>query len=522
MTNPGAAERTGFQRWLVLITTCLACYVVGWNTTAVMTALPDIKADLNLGDVAGQWVVNIYMLGVAVLVVIMGRFSDIFGKVNVFTAGLILFAAGSFCIMAAEDFAIVMIGRIGQGIGAAALMSSSVALIQVTTDEDRRPFAIGIWAGILAFALGAGPLAGGFLTEEITWRAIFAFDVIFLAIAALLLFRVIKLGLLNPQPHHDSSVDYIGAAFLVATLGPLVYALSAGEAIGWNSNLILGLAVVSVIAAIAFIMRERHATVPLVHFKFFRFRRYRAATVGMFIDGLALIASLYFLNLYIQSPDGLNMLAYWAGAALLPFSATYFVLAVTLPKWLGKSTLRWPIAIGLVLIAVGFWLLGQTTDQMTYGDIWWRLGILGLGMGLTFPLLPVVGLRPLSDEHAGQGSGVINMCFYLGISAGLAAGSAIAGHIREYAVRATVASFADAPANSETLINTVSHGSLSQAKKALAQLPTGEAAAIEKTLDVIGASALSGVMAAFAIAAIIAAVACFWLLRDAPKAPGEQ
>ncbi len=522
MTDPVALERTGLNRWLVVITTCLACYVVGWNTTAVMTALPDIKADLNLGDVAGQWIVNIYMLGVASLVVIMGRFADIFGKLSIFAAGIILFATGSICIMAAEDVVLVMIGRVGQGVGAAALMASSVALIQVTTAEKDRSFAIGIWAGVIAFALGAGPLMGGFLTELVTWRAIFACDVLALAAVALLFVCVKSLGLVTPQLHPNERVDYLGAALFVAALGPLVYALSAGEAIGWTSVQILSLFAVALVAGAVFVVQELRVSVPLIHFKFFRFRRYRAATVGMFIDGLALIAALYFLNLYIQSPGGLDMLAYSAGAALLPFSAPYFLLSVTLPHWIGNTTLRWPIAAGLVLIAVGFWFLAQTTEQMTYGDIWWRLGLVGFGMGLTFPLLPAVGLRPLADENAGQGSGVINMCFYLGISCGLAAGSAIAGHIREYAVRATVAGFSQTPANSETLIDRISHGSASQAKQALAQFPAGEASKIDHTLNTIGASALSGVMVAFAIAAIVAAVVCFWLLRDAPKAAGER
>jgi MFS family permease len=123
-----------------------------------MTALPAIKADLDLTTLAQQWVMNIYMLSATVLVAIMGRFSDIFGKLNVFMFGLAIFGLGSTADLIADDFIIFLVGRVGQGVGAACMMSASVALVNVTTEKSKRALALGIWASSVALGLGVGVL----------------------------------------------------------------------------------------------------------------------------------------------------------------------------------------------------------------------------------------------------------------------------------------------------------------------------------------------------------------------------
>jgi len=387
-----------------------------------MTALPEIKAELDLGTLATQWVVNIYMLCTAVLVAIVGRFSDIFGKLNVFMLGLGVFAAGSISIMLTGDILLLMMGRIAQGIGAAALMSGSIALVDVTTEKSKRALALGIWAGLIAFGLGAGPLIGGALIAAIGWRAVFAVDVVVIAIEAVLCVRILALKLVPHVERKAVPVDYIGTGLLIVALAPFVYGLSNAHVAGWTSAKTLGLFTIAIAGGVAFVIRERYAIEPLVYFRFFRYPRYLASTLGIFADGVTLLCVLYFFNLYAQSPGGLRLTAFMAGAAILPYSLTSFLLSVTMPHVLAKSTMRWPITIGMLLNAVGLWLLSQTTADMTYSDLWWRLIFVGAGMGLTYPLFPIVGLRALPDEHAGQGSGVINMCFYMGLSVGLAAG----------------------------------------------------------------------------------------------------
>ncbi|MFA9443221.1 MAG: MFS transporter [Hyphomicrobium sp.] len=527
MIATSTTSRPFVDRWLVLIVACLGAYVVASNTTAVMTALPEIRAELDLGTLATQWVVNLYMLCSAVLVAIMGRFSDIFGKLNVFVLGLCVFAAGSIAILIADDIIPLMIGRVAQGVGAAALMGASIALVDVTTEKSKRALALGIWAGLVAFGLGAGPLIAGALIEAISWRAVFAIDVVFLAIAAVLCWRIARLELVPPAERSTKPVDYLGTGLLIVTLAPFVYGLSDAHVAGWASVQTLGLFAISIAGAAVFVIRERGAVEPLVYFRFFRHPWYLASTLGIFVNGFALLSVLYFFNLYAQSAGGLGFTAFAAGAAILPYAVTCFLLSITLPRVLSKTTMRWPITIGMLLIAAGLWLLSRTTAEMTYGDLWWRLIFVGAGMGLTYPLFPIVGLRALPDEHAGQGSGVINMCFYMGLSVALAAGGTVLGKIRQEAVATTITGLSDAPANALQWVRDLAHGSGSQLKQALAHFSAADGSQIEHTLRTVGASAFSSVMTLFMILALIGAATSFWLIRPHPDEvvaphPGKQ
>lgn len=276
MIETSTTSRPFVDRWLVLIAACLGVFVVASNTTAVMTALPEIKAELHLSTLVQQWVVNIYLLCSAVLVAIMGRFSDIFGKLNVFVLGIGIFAAGSIVILIADDIILLMIGRVGQGVGAAGLMGASIALVDVTTEKSERALALGIWAGLVAFGLGAGPLIAGALIEAISWRAVFAIDVVFLAIAAVLCWRIARLELVPPAERSTKPVDYLGTGLLIVTLAPFVYGLSAAHEAGWTSVQTLGLFAIAIAGAVAFVIRERGAVEPLVYFRFFRHPWYLA------------------------------------------------------------------------------------------------------------------------------------------------------------------------------------------------------------------------------------------------------
>lgn len=457
------------------------------------------------------------MLCAAVLVAIMGQFSDIFGKLNVFMFGLATFGLGSAADMVANDIIFLLVGRVGQGIGAAALMSAAVALVNVTTEKSKRALALGIWASSVALELGVGVLIAGALIAAIGWRAVFAVDVIVIAVTAVLCVRIVTHKLVPYKERKAIPVDYIGTGLLIVALAPFVYGLSNAHIAGWASTETLSLFAIAIAGAVAFVIREFYAVEPLVYFRFFRYPGYLASTLGIFADGVAIIGVTLFFNLFAQSPGGLGLTAFVAGAAILPFSATSFVLSVVLPHRLAKGTTRWPITSGMLLIAAGFWLLSQTGADTTYSDLWWKLTLIGAGMGLTYPLFPIVGLRALPDEHAGQGSGVINMCFYLGLTIAIAAGGTVMGKIRGDAVSQTVTGLSDAPANAMKWVHELAHGSASQVKEALAHFDGADAAKIENTLNTVESSAFSGAMMLFMVIALTSAATSFFLLRAQPE-----
>jgi len=509
------------DHWLVLATASLASFVVTMNSTAVITALPQIKTDLDLSHLTEQWVINIYILVAAVLVAVMGRLSDLFGKMNVFILGLVTFGAGSLAIIAAQDVVTLMFGRICQGIGAAALVTASAALVSIATPKPQLAFALGIWSGLFAFGLGIGPLVGGILTDTFNWRAVFVVDVILLLIAAALCLRIARHHLVSEVCRKCEHVDYLGGILLIVGLAPLVYGLSAGHKIGWTSGPMLVLLVASLGGLATFAFRERRAVEPLVHFHFFRRPRYLAATSGCFIDGPVAVGVLYFFNLFSQSLGGLELTAFLAGAAMIPYTGTSFVLSILLPRWLGKSSLRWPIVLGMLSMALGFWLLSFTTAQSTYHDLWWKLVFVGVGMGLTYPLLRLVGSRALPDEHCGQGSGVITMFYYVGVSVGIAVGASLLAELRRNEVDTVVRSLEHAPEHASSLVWKLAHGAPSVIKATLAKFRPDDVARIEHTLHTTDASAFASVMVLFMILALIGAGLCFWLIRPGPDEAAE-
>jgi MFS family permease len=151
----------GSKSWIVVLAACIGMVVVAYNTTAVMTVLPEVKASLDLDAQTLQWVMNIYMLSAAVAIAAMGRFADIFGAMRIFGIALGAFTVGSLAIAFAFDAVMILAGRIFQGLGCAGIMSTSVALVTLATPEDKRSQALGLWSGAMAFGFASARSSAG-------------------------------------------------------------------------------------------------------------------------------------------------------------------------------------------------------------------------------------------------------------------------------------------------------------------------------------------------------------------------
>ena len=323
-----------------------------------------------------------------------------------------------------------------------------------------------------------------------------------------------------PDNPPDTKIDYLGAALLAITFGSFTFVLSDGGSIGWTSPLIIILAIVALIGLIAFLWTERRNPSPLVHFQFFRQRHYVAAVVGMFVTGITLNGMLYFYNIYAQLPGALNFSPSMAGLSLLPLSLSMALLSFLAPRLLSPDRLRFAAMAGMVLMVTGTGVLITTSDATTYEDLWWKLLLVGAGLGLTFSLFPRIGLRALPDSHAGQGSGVINTALYLGTTTGVAAGGLIADHVRRSAVDGVLDTLKTVPTDLTALTNTLATGAPSTVKETLAKLDPADA---ERIGTVIGAaldnifSAVCIFMATLAVIGLITTVA---LLRT-DEAPAD-
>lgn len=503
---------------LVAITACAASFVVTYNNTALIIALPVLKSEFDMSAVALQWVMNIYMLAAASFIVVMGRLSDIFGEMAMFVFGTAVFAATSFVLMFVDDTPMLLACRFMQGIGASSVFSNSAALINVTTPGPDRPFAIGIWAGVVIFGLGVGPLVGGFFTEVISWRLIFATDVVLLLIALFLAWRIKELGIVTPQPEKREPIDFVGASLIIITLATLVYALSNGHEAGWTSPVIVAMLATCIAAAVLFYVAEHRIKTPLVHFVLFENHSYVGATIAMFVVGFILIGSLFFINLFLQSPASLHMSGIEAGLAVLPMMIPMLLFSTLLPKRLERHHFRWAVSIGMLALAFGFWLMSFSTVETLYADIWWKFVILGCGLGLTYPLVPTVGLRDLADHHAGQGAGVINTCMYLGMILGVVVGGVVTAEVSHSFVAATVDSLGDVPHATVDLIRQLAHGSPTDVNQELARFSAADATRIRHTLAGLQDDTFDAVMTTMAVASLVGMAASVVLMRDQPKA----
>ena len=293
---------------------CFALFMIMLDNTVVNVALPSIQRDLHASLSALEWTVNAYTLTFAVLLVTGGRLGDIFGRRRMFLFGVVVFAVSSAAIGFSPNDSWLVAGRAVQGIGAAFMMPATLSIITNAFPPEERGKAIGTWAGVSALALAIGPVVGGFLTECVSWRAIFFLNLpVAVGAVAVTLFAARE----SRDETVEQLVDIPGIAALTAGLTALVLALVEGNSWGWGSPAILACSPLAVVGARRLRGRSSCARrVPMVDFAFFRSRSFLGANLVAFIVSFAMLAMFFFIALYMQNVLGYSPLE--AGVRFLP------------------------------------------------------------------------------------------------------------------------------------------------------------------------------------------------------------
>jgi EmrB/QacA subfamily drug resistance transporter len=395
----------------VLVTACAVLFLIGVNTTAINTALNAIADDLQMGAGELSWSVGIYLLAVAGFVVPAGRLGDMLGERETMIVGLVVFAAAAVVVAAADATWMVILGRFGQGIGSAFLMPATMAALRVAYPPERQGFALGIWGAVGGVAFAVGPLIGGVLTDAASWRWVWW---ITFAVAAILI-AVTRASFRDmPRPSERPRFDLAGTVLLAVSLFALILAIQQGPTWGWGAVGTIAAFAISAVGLIALLVVETRTTSPLLHLRLLRIPALVAANLGTFVNALYLVGILFFFNLYAQAIVTLDYSALGASLALLPYGASVFAASMVIGRVCDRVGFRWPIAAGLLVMGIGALLLSRIDASTTYGDIWWSLMILGVGVGITFSAPSAAGLRAVDDENAGEASGIINVVRYLG------------------------------------------------------------------------------------------------------------
>ncbi|MEA2153291.1 MAG: hypothetical protein QOI18_1524, partial [Solirubrobacteraceae bacterium] len=288
----------GNRRWWALGAMCFALFMIMLDNTVVNVALPSIQRSLSASTSSLEWTVNAYTLSFAVLLVTGGRLGDLFGRRRVFLAGVVIFAASSGAIGFSPNDTWLVAWRAVQGSGSALMMPATLSIITQAFPAEQRGTAIGTWAGVSALALAIGPVLGGLLTEQVSWRAIFFINP---PIAA----GAVAMCLFATRESRDETVsrrvDYPGIAAITAGLTALILALVQGNSWHWGSTRIVALFALAVIGLVSFVVVEQRSSSPMIDFSFFRSRTFLGANIVAFIVSFAMLAMFFFLALYMQN-----------------------------------------------------------------------------------------------------------------------------------------------------------------------------------------------------------------------------
>jgi EmrB/QacA subfamily drug resistance transporter len=335
-----------------------------------------------------------------------------------------VFAASSAAIALSPSEGWLVAGRAVQGVGAALMMPGTLSIITNTFPPQERGRAIGTWAGVSAIALAIGPLLGGWLTEDVSWRAIFIINVPVAVVAVLM-------TLYAAEESRDETatrqVDIPGIGALTTGLTALVLALVESNEWGWGSARIIGLLVISAAALTTFVFIERNSDAPIVDFAFFRARSFLGANLVAFAISFGMFAVFFFLALYMQNILGYGPLE--TGVRFLPTTIVIMFAGPIAGRLSDRVGPRTPLTIGLLLVALSLAWQSRITVDTSFGFLVVPFILLGIGMGFTMSPMSTAAMNAVDRTKAGVASGTLSMTRMVGGTFGVAALGALVAAI---------------------------------------------------------------------------------------------
>jgi len=391
------------QERLVLAIAVLASFVTFLDGSVINVALPAISQELGGGLTVQQWVVDAYLITLGTLILLAGSLSDTFGRMLVLRVGLIGFAATSLLIAISPSAEFLIIMRGLQGVAGALLVPSSLALIISTFRGAAQAKAIGTWTGFTSAAFLVGPLLGGLFVDYLSWRLVFAINIIPIAVTLVLIAR---LGQKNVRPA-GGGIDWFGAVLGIVGLGGPVYALIEQANFGWGSPVIYLPFAIGIVAFVAFVLRQRTTKHPMLPLGLFSVRNFSVGNVATTLVYAALSLGGFLVTVFLQEVGGYSATA--AGLAMLPMTVISIILSSLFGSLAGRYGPRLFMGLGPIIGGAGYLLMlsiGEDVDYLT--EVLPGVVLFALGLTATVAPLTAAILGSIPSEQSGVGSAINN------------------------------------------------------------------------------------------------------------------
>jgi EmrB/QacA subfamily drug resistance transporter len=495
------------HRWGALGVLCVSILVVNLDNTILNVALPTLVRKLNATSSELQWIVDSYAMVFAGLLLIGGSLADRFGRKRLFLIGLAIFGCGSIGAAFSGSVASLIAWRAVMGAGAALTMPATLSIINdLFRDSRERSRAIGLWAGTSGIGIAIGPIAGGLLLARFWWGSVFFVNVPIVvagAIGALLLVPDSR----NPNAARP---DPFGGLLSMLGLGCVLWAIIEAPTRGWSSTRVVGVGVAGLAVLAMFVAWEVRSDHPMLNLRFFRSRRFSAATSSLSLGVFALFGALFVQTQFLQFD--LHLSAIGAGVRILPIAA---VVAVTAPlsafivRLVGSK-----VTASAGLLAIGGGLLeisAVSGPATTYREVVAGMLMIGLGAGLLMPTATDSVIGSVPPGEAGVGSATNGVSIQVGGAFGVAViGSVLSTRYQHHLTTAVAGRGLPAAALHTAL------GSIGGALDVAAKLPRAAGAQLAQAA---GAAFMSGVGISLGVGAALAFAGVLVVLAALPSRP---
>jgi MFS family permease len=475
---------SAMRKWLPLLAVCLGTFMLLVDVTIVNVALPDMAADLSTSFSSLQWVIDVYALTLAALLLGLGSLADQRGRRRMYVAGLVVFAVSSLASGLAVNPAMLIAARGVQGAGGAAMFATTIALLNSSYQGRDRGTAFGVWGAVSGAAAAAGPILGGLLTESLSWRWIFFVNLPISAVAI-----VMSLRAFGPDPRPRAArPDVAGIASFTLGATATTYGLIRASADGWATMATVSLLVLGVLAF--------------------------GVMIASLLLNAAAFAYLAYSSLWLQTVLQLSPVrAGLVGAA--PLSLSAFVVSAAIGRRLHASNLRWIIGGGMLLVGLGALLEARLDGQSSWLVLLPGLIVAGIGVGLATPTLISSAMSAVPHRSGGMAAGAVSTVRQLGYAFGIA----VLGSVFSARMAHVLAAHGGRP----SIAAAVSGG---QAQALLAHAPARQRGGLDHLIHVASASGLDAALIVAGLLGLAGGLTAILMIRRPvpavrPPAPAD-